>query len=75
MGFPMRLKCFTTKAHKGYSQRTQSIVKQHIAFVFLRVYFVFFVVRKTFETTSLTWTNYCGLFFCVFKYCVPLRLN
>ena len=36
----------TTKAHKGYSQRTQSVIQQRIIFVSLCVYFVFLVVRK-----------------------------
>ena len=38
---------FTTKVHKGFSQRTQSVDKQHIVLVFLCVYFVLFVVKKT----------------------------
>ncbi|MCL2511690.1 MAG: hypothetical protein FWF09_06535, partial [Bacteroidales bacterium] len=41
-----------TKGHKGSSQRTQSIVKQDIIFVFLCVSFVFLVVKNTFETAS-----------------------
>jgi len=51
-------KFFTTKVHKPplvppkgeKSQRAQNIAKQIVVFVSLCVYFVFFVVKKTFET-------------------------
>ena len=47
-------KFFTTKVHKEFSQRTQNIDKQIVAFVNLCVYFVLFVVKKIFETASLS---------------------
>jgi len=46
-------KFFTTKVQKGFSQRAQNIAKQVVVSVSLCVYFVFFVVKKTFKTALM----------------------
>ena len=46
MKVSQKSKIFTTKVHKGFSQRTQNIAKQIVVFVNLCVYFVLFVVKS-----------------------------